>query len=230
MFKEIHFPTIDSTHLYAISHESTYRGSFVFITAGHQTTGIGRKSDPWRSNGENLLASFVFPLPEKNHPNLAQLLCYSAIKVLEKWALEPCFKWPNDILVSHKKIGGVMGEIKETSAIVSIGLNVNMEKKDLDTIDIPATSLLEELRHSVSLKTLKHDLATQFFTDLTLFQKDGFTPFFSAFAAKLAFKGKLAKAGPHQGKIEGLHTDGRLILTANQKQTFLSDNSIEIIE
>lgn len=230
MFKEIHFPTIDSTHLYALSHVNEYKGSFVFITATEQTKGIGRKLDPWRSQGENLLGTFLFPLPEKNAENLAQLLSYSTIKVLEKWALEPFFKWPNDILISHKKIGGVMAEIKEGMAIVSIGLNANMEKKDLDAIDIPATSLLEELRHKVSLTTLKYDLATQFFRDLTLFQTDGFSPFFLAFASKLAFKGKLAKAGYIQGKIEGLHIDGRLILTANQKQTFLSDSSIEIIE
>ncbi len=230
MFKEIHFPTLNSTHLYAISHVNDYQGSFVFVTTTHQTAGIGRKSDPWCSNGENLLGTFVFPLPEKSKPNLAQLLCYSAIKVLEKWALEPSFKWPNDILLSHKKIAGVMAEIKGESAIVSIGLNANMSKNDLDKIDIPATSLLEELRHPVSLITLKHDLSIQFFRDLTLFQTSGFEPFFSAFSSKLAFKGKLAKAGPHLGKIEGLHSDGRLILTSNHKQTLLSDSSIEIIE
>lgn len=230
MFKEIHFPKIPSTHLFAIEHIQEHKGSFVFISAKEQSQGVGRKGDPWIAKGNNLLGTFIFPLPPKDTSNLAQLLAYSTIKVLEKYALEPLFKWPNDILLSYKKVAGIMAEVKETTAIVSIGLNVNMTKSDLDTINIPATSLSEELRHPLPLLDLKQELLNHFFQDLQLFQTEGFTPFFQAFANKLAFLGKFAKADSLYGKIEGLHHDGRLIFQSEGRPILLSDNTLEIIE
>ncbi len=230
MFKEIHFPSIHSTHLYAIEHINEYLDNYIYLSADHQTDGIGRKGDAWVATGENLLGTFIFPLPEKDGSNLAQLLAFSAIKLLEKWALEPSFKWPNDILLSHKKVAGVMADIKDSTAIISIGMNVNMTKEDLDTINIPATSLQEELRHPLSLPLLKKNLLLQFANDLTIFQKSGFEPFFVPLATKLAFLGKIAKAGDFQGKIKGLNPDGRLILQTSDVTTLISDSSLVIVE
>jgi len=230
MFKEIHFQEITSTHLYAIEHINEYVGSYVFLTADHQTAGIGRKGDAWVATGENLLGTFIFPLPTKDGANLAQLLAFSTIKLLEKLALEPSFKWPNDILLSHKKVAGVMADIKESTAIISIGINVNMAKKELDKIDIPATSLQEELRHPILLPSLKKDLLTQFTKDLSLFQTSGFEPFFVPLATKLAFIGKLAKVGKIEGNIKGLNRDGRLILQTSSSTNLVADNSLSIIE
>ncbi len=229
MFKEINFHTIPSTHLFALEHAEEYKNSFVFISADCQTAGIGRKGDVWLSNKGNLMGTFIFPEPKKDSANLAQLLSFSAIKVLEKWALTPLFKWPNDILLSYKKAGGVLVEIKDETVIASIGINVNMTKELLDTIDLPATSLFEELNQLVSLPTFKLDLITQFSADLALFQIKGFEPFYKAFATKLAFIGKLATVGNQTGKIEGLAPDGRLILTSEEKKDFISSGSVKIL-
>jgi BirA family biotin operon repressor/biotin-[acetyl-CoA-carboxylase] ligase len=229
MFKEIHFHTIASTHLFALEHLGEYKNAHVFISADSQTAGIGRKGDPWISTTGNLMGTFIFPEPKKDSANLAQLLSFSAIKVLEKWALTPLFKWPNDILLSHKKAGGILVEIKNQTVIASIGINVNMTKESLDKIDVPATSLFEELRQVVSLSTFKRDLITQFSADLSLFGIKGFEPFFNAFASKLAFIGKPATVGCHTGKIEGLATDGRLILTSPGKKELIASGSLEIL-
>lgn len=230
MFKEIHFHKIASTHLHALAHIKEFEGQFVFISAKVQTGGIGRKGDSWLSEGDNLLGTFVFPLPIKDTSNLAQLLACSVIKVLEKLAVAPLFKWPNDILISYKKVAGIMCDIKDSNAIVSIGLNVNMTKLELEKIDIPATSLSEEVRHPLSVASIKQDLLLQFFNDLTLFQTNGFEPFFTPFATKLAFRGKLANAGAIQGRIEALHRDGRLILNSSGTESLVSTSSLEIIE
>ncbi len=230
MIKEIHFPKIDSTHTYALHRFEEYLDECVCITADEQISGIGRKGDAWTSPKDNLFATFILPLPPKESENLAQLLAYSAIKVLEKFALVPTFKWPNDILLSHKKVAGVMADIKSQTAIVSIGMNVNMTKAALDQISIPATSLQEEVRHHVSLHSVKEDLLMQFSHDFLLFQEKGFAPFFAAFANKLAFIGKLAKIGLIKGRIEALNKDGRLIVNTNGTKELISSGSLEIIE
>jgi BirA family transcriptional regulator, biotin operon repressor / biotin---[acetyl-CoA-carboxylase] ligase len=230
MFKEIHFHTISSTHLYALDHIREFEGQFVFISAKKQTCGVGLKGDPWISEGDNLLGTFVFPLPTNDSSNIAQLLAFSAIKVLEKLALAPLFKWPNDILLSYKKVAGVMCAIKDGTALVSIGLNINMGKLDLEKINKPATSLSEELRGHLSVEIIKNDLLSQFFNDLSLFQTKGFDPFFLPFRQKLAFIGKLAHSGIIQGRIEALNRDGRLILNSSGTKHLISTSSLEIIE
>ena len=190
----------------------------------------GNKAKGLKNSTGGPVKNREIPVPEKEGANLAQLLAFSVIKVIEKFALVPTFKWPNDILLSHKKVAGVMADIKDSTAIVSIGMNVNMKKSELDQINIPATSLEEEVLHHVSLHNLRRDLLVQFSKDLALFQKDGFEPFFKPFATKLAFIGKLAQIGTVKGRIEALSRDGRLILNTGSSKELLSTGSLEIIE
>jgi BirA family biotin operon repressor/biotin-[acetyl-CoA-carboxylase] ligase len=229
MFKEIHFSEIASTHLYAREHLDELKESFTLITASKQTAGIGRKGDTWISMGDNLLATFVFPAPKLDIQNLGQLLAYSSIKILERFALEPLFKWPNDILLNYRKVAGILTDIQDDMCILSIGLNVNMEKGALDLIPNLATSLSNELRHPVSLAKLKQDLNKQFYNDLTIFNESGFKTFYPIFRTKLAFIGKMAKCVSGIGKIDSLSVDGRLILKTDTKNLMISESSIEIL-
>jgi BirA family biotin operon repressor/biotin-[acetyl-CoA-carboxylase] ligase len=229
MFKELHFSEIDSTHLYAKKHLEELFNAYTLITASRQTSGIGRKGDAWISRGENLLATFVFPLPKHDIQNLGQLLAFSVIKILEKFALEPKFKWPNDILINYRKVAGILTEVHEQMVILSIGLNVNMDKDILDDIKTPATSLSNELRHVQSLKSLKSEVNKKFFSDLEQFKISGFKPFYPAFHAKLAFIGKIAKCSQGIGKIDSLLPDGRLLLKNESRDIIVSESSIEII-
>ena len=229
MFKELHFSEIDSTHLYAKTHLNELSDTYTLITATKQTSGFGRKGDAWISRGENLLATFVFPAPKQDIQNLGQLLAYSVIKILENLALEPKFKWPNDILISYRKVAGILTEVHDQMVILSIGLNVNIEKDILDDIGSPATSLSNELRHTQSVKNLKLEINKRFFSDLREFENSGFKPFFPAFHAKLAFVGKMAKCSQGMGKIDSLLPDGRLVLKNESSDIIVSESSIEIV-
>ena len=171
------------------------------------------------------LGSFVLPTPERDLENLGQLLCHSAMHALEEFALVPLFKWPNDILLSYKKVGGVMADVRGDVSVVSLGLNVNMTKAELDSIDTPATSLSEELHAEISLHDVKQSVIKHFTKDLRVFEKEGFAPFFAPFSAKLAFLGKLARAGQTKGVMQGLTPDGRLLLD----QTPVSTNVLEVL-
>ena len=230
MFKNIHFQTLFSTHLFAKETLFLYQGQSVFITADTQLHGVGRKKDPWISLGKNLLGSFVFPTPLKHLANVAQILAYSAMHVLETATCYPLFKWPNDLLLSYKKVGGIMAEILGSMAIASIGINVHMKRSQLASIGAPATSLYEELaKKRISLSKIKKALNCQFFSDLTRFRKEGFDPFFPYLAKRLAFVGKRAQAGDLTGTVQRLSKDGRLILQAQGKSFFITDRSLKIL-
>lgn len=230
MFKEIHFKEIESTHEWAEKERASLGEGFYFITSDFQTKGVGRRGTHWLSpTGVNLLGTFVIPSPPLPfRANLSQLLAFTTIQVLEMFPLLPLFKWPNDLLLSHKKVGGILTTADETTAFVSIGLNVNMRAKDLDGIDIPATSIYEELHHEVPLASLKLELMSQFETNLRLFTEKGFAPFFPRFANKLAFKGKFATVDAYSGKIVGLAPDGRLILSSPEGHQLVSTGHLII--
>ena len=231
MFTEVFLETIDSTHLFALRLLTEgKRGSFFFY-AGEQSGGVGRKNAPWIADGkENILGTFFFPLSHtKEAHNLSQLLAYSILTVLEKEPIEPLFKWPNDILLSYKKVCGVLSDIRDNHAVVSFGLNVNMKKETLDLIPIPATSLFEETQSLFPLDSLRHSIIGQFSSNLPLFFEKGFAPFFPPFASKLAFIGKKARINETTGIIVGLHNDGRLILQQSNKEVLFSTGSLELL-
>lgn len=232
MFKKIHFPTVDSTHKWALRELSLLTNDYFSIFTDHQTAGIGRKGHPWFSTpNQNITCTLVFPVPQTpDLANLAQLFAYSTIKTLEELGFHPLFKWPNDLHLNQKKIGGILCEIKDDLVILSLGLNVNMRNAALSPIDQPATSLHIETQQEYSVTTLYDHILQTFSIDLSLFQQEGFAPFFNDFASHLAFIGKKVSVNEATGIIGGLNRDGRLILNVNGKKRLISSGSLELLD
>jgi|JI9StandDraft_1071089.scaffolds.fasta_scaffold02040_6 BirA family biotin operon repressor/biotin-[acetyl-CoA-carboxylase] ligase len=230
MFTEVLLEKVDSTHLHAVREAEKGVKESLFFYAHTQTHGVGRKGDGWIASGiENILGTFLFTLPQglPLH-NLGQLLAYAIITVLEKEGFVPLFKWPNDILLSYKKVSGILCTIKGDKAVVSYGLNVNMNRETLDLIPIKATSLFEESQRTFSLENLRQLISEAFTKDLRIFCAEGFTPFFPRLAKKLAFIEKTAVIEGEAGIIKGLSPDGRLIFERNGSSHLLASGSLEI--
>ena len=218
MFRTIHFPTIDSTHTWAMAHARSHTSEPLFITADEQTSSITRKAHTaWIAPPNTcLLATFLIPhtTPFPLH-NLAQVLSYSVMRSLKSLHIFPLFKWPNDLLLSDKKVCGVMADICEGALVVSCGLNVNISSQDLAKIDIPATSLFHETGKIFDISLLGSSLCAQFSSDFAKLQQKGFAPFKKCIEKNLAFFGKnISIDGPEKvtGIVKGLTSDGRLIL------------------
>jgi BirA family transcriptional regulator, biotin operon repressor / biotin---[acetyl-CoA-carboxylase] ligase len=114
-----------------------------------QTEGRGRLGRSWVAPaGTSILCSIVLrpPVPGERLPELtlvAAKACAEAITATT--GLGAGVKEPNDVLVSGKKVAGILGEAREGYVVLGIGLNVNVPAADLpDRTEIPATSLLEE--------------------------------------------------------------------------------------
>jgi BirA family biotin operon repressor/biotin-[acetyl-CoA-carboxylase] ligase len=119
-----------------------------------QTAGRGRLGRRWLAPaGTSLLCSVqlrptVDPsrLPELT--GVAARACGDAIE--EVAGVLPEVKFPNDLLLSSRKVAGVLAEAREGRVVVGIGVNVNINAKDLPVdVDKPATSLLLETGHEV---------------------------------------------------------------------------------
>jgi BirA family biotin operon repressor/biotin-[acetyl-CoA-carboxylase] ligase len=227
MFRKIHHKEIDSTHKYALRELTNLKDKFFVITADFQTAGVGRRGTTWNAGRKSsILATFVFPVSEKCPVhNLAQLLALSNLHVLETFSFHPLFKWPNDILLSDKKVSGVMGEMREGMAIISTGININTDRVTLSSIDQPTTSLFLESGHLFDLEKVEEKIILNFSSYLSHFFKEGFTPFLSTFASHLAFKGRQVSIEGKKGILKGIDPIGRLIVeTLDGDSTFASGN------
>jgi BirA family biotin operon repressor/biotin-[acetyl-CoA-carboxylase] ligase len=117
--------------------------------AEEQTQGRGRLGRRWLAPaGTSILCSILLrpPVPTERLPELtvvAARACAEAIR--ERTGLEVSVKEPNDVLISGRKVAGVLGEVREEYVVLGIGVNVNVPLADLPRRPrIPPTSLLEE--------------------------------------------------------------------------------------
>jgi BirA family transcriptional regulator, biotin operon repressor / biotin---[acetyl-CoA-carboxylase] ligase len=189
-----HFACLTSTNDWAKAHlNSCPRDKLSIITADSQTAGRGRYGRRWVScYGSNIYATFVFFEEshdqikcEKSGLRLTHLLALSASSLLQILGVATQIKWPNDLVVEQKKIGGILCETTADATLLGIGINVNMTPVQLSTIDQPATSLLCQTGVSHSVPSLVKALAEQFASDLVLYCEKGFSPFAPLFHERL---------------------------------------------
>lgn len=184
-----HFSSINSTNTWAKEHtDELPRDKITLITADTQTGGRGRFNRQWKSPpGENIYATFCLCVekPPQQIGNLPQVLAVSAAAVLKNLHFQPELKWPNDILLSGKKVGGILAETTSVTnqlcVIIGIGLNINMPLETLKQIDQPATSLIVEAGHRFSVETVLQELQAEFTENIKLFFSDGFSPFLETY-------------------------------------------------
>lgn len=128
------------------------------VAADSQTAGRGRLSRTWFSPpGANLYCSVILRSslpPERLTEWLSWLPLISALAAAE--AIEQVssthvsVKWPNDLMISERKVGGILcesgtGPRSNPFQIIGIGINVNVEHKDFPVeLRGSATSIWQE--------------------------------------------------------------------------------------
>lgn len=100
------------------------------VVAGRQTAGRGQRGRIWFSGRQDLAATFVLPINEQRPighlPILVGLAAREALAgLVGEIGLK--IKWPNDILVSGRKLAGILCERKHGADIVGVGVNIRHE-------------------------------------------------------------------------------------------------------
>jgi BirA family biotin operon repressor/biotin-[acetyl-CoA-carboxylase] ligase len=165
------FDTIGSTNDVCRAKVSAGRSEGLVVVAGEQTAGRGRRGHTWFSPpGSGLYVSVVLrPAAARTDPARATtLLTLTAGVALaegiqQATGLRIDLKWPNDLQVSRRKLGGILAESSgagDRSDTVVVGYGINV----LSTAFPPelgdrATSLESELgraidRHHLLAETL----------------------------------------------------------------------------
>lgn len=210
--ERIHFEKIDSTNTWGKHHAHSFpRDKMTVVTADVQTEGRGRFQRPWKASPmENITVSFCFFVDENFGiiGNIPQVLSIAAAQTFEAFGLSPKLKWPNDILVSDKKISGILCETvpveNHICIVLGIGVNVNMDFDFLENIDQRATSLRVETGQCFVVNDVLMQLQNCFVQHLqTLFQ-EGFSPFLPLYKSRFWISpGNEISILDGQSKLEG---------------------------
>lgn len=192
-----HFDSIDSTHTWATLNAQRLNPNTIIITStDEQTAGKGRFGHKWSSpKGQNLAITLSFAMENvrKDIGNIPQVLAVSAAKMLQRYNVCSQLKWPNDILISGKKIAGILTTTTPLDqtylcVIASLGLNVTTTQETLEKLGRPATSILLETGKLESIEAVRESFLEFFLTDLRIFYHEGFSPFIDFYRSQMAAK------------------------------------------
>jgi BirA family transcriptional regulator, biotin operon repressor / biotin---[acetyl-CoA-carboxylase] ligase len=139
------------------------------VVARFQTAGQGRLGRAWASPPGGLYMSFVLRPDKVQRPESIPLA--SALSVVEGVAsstgLKPRIRWPNDVLLGFRKLGGVIADAQSyhdrvSQVVVGVGVNCNATISGLEAGAGEATSLLEELDHQVEIPEVRNSILNSF--------------------------------------------------------------------
>ncbi len=101
----------------------------VLVMARKQLSGRGRRGHRWHSPEGGLYVSFGWRGMEPSRALLLNLIApVSIVNLLRRFGIEGCIKLPNDVLVSRRKIAGILVEVKGDRTVLGIGINVNQKQ------------------------------------------------------------------------------------------------------
>ncbi len=146
MYKE--FKDIERKYIFTDRTESTNSdiksmiyGSkeafFGVVSAGEQTGGRGRLGRNFFSPDGGLYFSFSLPLNgnEKNIPFITLLAGLTVSKAIEELTgAYTEIKWPNDIYINGRKLGGILCELvckNRFTAVIGVGINLTVLYEDI---------------------------------------------------------------------------------------------------
>ena len=225
-------PSIDSTNdaLFAC-----FRHRHALL-AEYQTAGRGRRGRSWISPpGCGISISYGFRF-DRGLQRLGSLSLVAGVAVAEALAeggvadggVAVNLKWPNDLVVGERKLGGLLIEIRgagaggPSKAVIGLGINARLPRAaeapgQYLPPDQPWTDLYAITKQALDRNRLAARLIAALDAACREFEQYGFEPFEARWAALDALRGRHVRVigGNHEkleGAAEGVTPRGRLRL------------------
>jgi BirA family biotin operon repressor/biotin-[acetyl-CoA-carboxylase] ligase len=191
------------------------------VIAGRQSAGRGRRGRVWQSP----VGGAWFGILLKPKIPVAQSGCISVLSAVaiahalrEEYNRPVEVKWPNDLWLYQKKLGGILSELttagnRVESLLLGIGINVNNSvPKD---VRIEAISLAETLGHDVDLQDFFVVVLTEFASLYKKFIAHGFESIRTEWERISALSEMIWIEREHEkisAKVRGLSPLGKLVV------------------
>ncbi len=214
--------TVDSTNAEAFRRCTGLTGP-LWIVAGEQTAGRGRRARPWVSPPGNFHGTLAMRVAEPPatvalRSFVAALALRDAFATLSGLPDAFALKWPNDVLLNGRKVAGIL--LEAAGDLLAIGIGVNLiaapPAEAVEEGAVIPTSLLAETGLRLTPKAFLNALAPAYAVREAIFCTSGFAPLRADWLAHAARLGTQIKARTgnqtREGIFETIDAAGNLIL------------------
>jgi BirA family biotin operon repressor/biotin-[acetyl-CoA-carboxylase] ligase len=199
------------------------------LVCEHQSAGRGRRGNLWVSRvGGSLAFSILWRFAQGAGAlgGLSLAVAVGAARALERLGIRGVeVKWPNDLHLKGRKLGGILIELSgdvrgPSAAVVGVGINVRLDRSIRGRIGSPAADIASQDGSAPSRTALLGALLPSLAESLAQFSREGFAPFREEWLRLHAWRGRrvaLSTADHRrvaEGEIVGIAEDGALMLAS----------------
>ncbi len=214
------YESLDSTNSYLMEFLSGSSLHKQVCIAEHMTAGRGRQHKQWLGGAyQNVILSvgWNFSLQIRHLSGLSLAVAVMAIRCLKRYGqINYRLKWPNDILVDNRKLSGILVELKNSTAVIGIGINCSLSEMQRLRISQPVVCLEDLLNEPINRTDLIADLLIEFSKGLELFDNQLLEPFMQEWMQLDAYRGvRVASIGENfqEGIASGIDDTGALLIS-----------------
>ena len=200
----IHYqPIISSTNEWILQNIPSLKKGDLCV-AEYQTAGRGRRGRQWLSPfaGQIMLSFYWMFDPKKSIEGLSLVIGLAIAEVLNVQV-----KWPNDILLSGRKLGGILVEIinhKNGLLNLVIGVGINVKLPQSTEINQPYAQLTE-LDPNIDRQAILIKVIQRIYSRLAQFEEKGIDEeFMQQWINHNEFFGDEVNVFTEQGAISGI--------------------------
>ena len=206
------FQSLDSTNKYLQEQAEKSDCSGSVVLAERQTSGRGRRGKTWVSPfAANIYMSILWDFEQGAQAleGLSLAIGVAVRRALIEMGLEDVrLKWPNDIYIGNKKLGGILLEMigdpaGHCSVVIGVGINVSMPASIAVNIDQPWTDCCSESDAPIARSRLAALLIDNIFDILNDFESLGFAGYRDEWQEADAFKGLQGTISTPRDSVSG---------------------------
>ena len=206
------FQSLDSTNKYLQEQAEKSDCSGSVVLAERQTSGRGRRGKTWVSPfAANIYMSILWDFEQGAQAleGLSLAVGVAVRRALIEVGLEDVrLKWPNDIYIGNKKLGGILLEMigdpaGHCSVVIGVGINVSMPASIAVNIDQPWTDCCSESDAPIARSRLAALLIDNIFDILNDFESLGFAGYRDEWQEADAFKGLQGTISTPRDSVSG---------------------------
>ncbi len=206
--------------------ENLQRGTVV--VARRQSAGRGRQGRTWIDCGGLHLSVVIPPHPAASQKGFSVWLGLMVVLALrEEFNLDARLKWPNDILVGERKLGGILLEKiapGDGNLVAGMGLNIRTKMEEFPPeLRTTATSVFLETGKRHKPGAIAGCIVRRVEDELDRFAREGWLPWQASLSALDCLLGreiKILSGGiSYEGRCLGIGPEGALLVEDSAGQT-----------
>jgi BirA family biotin operon repressor/biotin-[acetyl-CoA-carboxylase] ligase len=220
----IHLPQCQSTNdelLGILQNPEMTVGEGFVVSTDHQVSGRGQRGAVWESEaGQNLLFSLLLKpvsLPLRHAFWLSAAVATGIALAMKEFGVEVKVKWPNDLMVGDRKLGGILIENAASGrmldrSVAGIGLNINQTH-----LPEGACSLAGITGRPLDRETVLHRILESVLNQSRILHMEGWEKIRSVYYQHLFRMGlvhsyRLPDGTPFQAILKSISEEGQLVL------------------